>query len=446
MKLSDFFESFKLFPTILSLVTLTQLLNLILPIHGRIVDLDSEELRPLPLDPDYWKNFMEPDSTAYYAGVFPQGYHVKETLQVLKMWGQPGEGYNVTTEDGYIISLFRIKPKKPNAIPVLILHGFLGCPETHLMRGKQDLPIVLADEGFDVWLGTYRGTHYGRTHVNLTTQDEKFWDFSFHEHGYYDLPAMIDHILLVSGADRVSIVAHSMGNAITLSCLATRPEYNEKVRSYSGLAPYAVVRVHEHLLHEARKMVVPFFVQAVKFNKNSFLNDVWRRRSFNPFAMFCWSFPRTCLSGLANEWGTPYELSYYKLMPVLMAYVPSGSSNKNVQHMLSLENGQFRQFDYGLEGNRARYGTSYPPLYNLSNVRVPTSLYYGATDNVVPAQSLQDQARALPNVVRSRIIIGYNHLDFLVASNTREVLDNPIIEDILRAENVTTSMKPMGAK
>uniref|UniRef100_A0A8D8S4H0 Lipase 1 n=1 Tax=Cacopsylla melanoneura TaxID=428564 RepID=A0A8D8S4H0_9HEMI len=438
MRLQVLPGGFKIFPIVLSVAMFTLIQLFLLPVQARIFETENEVLRPVPLDPDYWRNFMEPDSTAYYSGVFPQGYHVKEPLQILKMWGQHGQGHNVTTEDGYIISLFRIKPKKLNAIPVLILHGFLGCPETHLMRGKQDLPIVLADAGFDVWLGSYRGSHHGRAHVNLTTQDEKFWNFSFHEHGYYDLPAMIDHILLVSGADRVSIVAHSMGNAVTLSCLATRPEYNDKIRSYSAMAPYSVVRVNEHLLHQARKMVLPFFVEAVKINKNSFFTDVWRRRSFNPFATFCWSFPRTCLAGLANEWGTPYELSYYKLMPVLMAYVPSGSSNKNVEHMLSLESGQFRQFDYGPEGNRAKYGTSYPPPYNLSNVRVPTSLYYGATDRVVPAQSLQDQARALPNVVRARVIIGYNHLDFLVASNTREVIDNPIIEDIMRAENVAT--------
>jgi hypothetical protein len=37
---------------------------------------------------------------------------------------------------------------------------------------------VLADAGYDVWLGNSRGNSYGVKHVNMTAANPKFWDFS----------------------------------------------------------------------------------------------------------------------------------------------------------------------------------------------------------------------------------------------------------------------------
>ena len=54
---------------------------------------------------------------------------------------------------------------------------------------------ILADEGYDVWLGNFRGNVYSRNHEKAThtMNPEKvpFWNFSFDEMGRYDLPAMI---------------------------------------------------------------------------------------------------------------------------------------------------------------------------------------------------------------------------------------------------------------
>ena len=37
--------------------------------------------------------------------------------------------------------------------------------------------FILADAGYDVWIGNNRGTKYGMRHISLGHKDPKFWDF-----------------------------------------------------------------------------------------------------------------------------------------------------------------------------------------------------------------------------------------------------------------------------
>lgn len=77
------------------------------------------------------------------------------------------EDHFVITADGYILGLHRIPTPNtcndgadqatPDQLrPVLIIHGFMQSSEAFAIRQKasDSLPLVLADAGYDVWLGS----------------------------------------------------------------------------------------------------------------------------------------------------------------------------------------------------------------------------------------------------------------------------------------------------
>ncbi|KAL1458960.1 hypothetical protein WDU94_010979 [Cyamophila willieti] len=249
---------------------------------------------------------------------------------------------------------------------------------------------------------------------------------------------MIDHILQVTKTERVSCIGHSMGNAVFMVMLALRPEYNEKVQMFVGLGPFAVVQMD---LDPVSQLLLPQVLDLVKFNKNTKATDLFRRKKVNPFVIPCWSAPTICVAiltqflGKDNDHGTCANL-----MPIILGYFPSGTSNKNFHHLLSLREGNFAHFDYGTsEGNLAHYNRISPPEYNLTRVRVPVSLYYGETDSVCSTKGMKAQVKALPNLVQVSVIKGYNHMDFLLASNTRQALYENIMEDLKTAHTINNA-------
>lgn len=60
---------------------------------------------------------------------------------------------------------------------------------------------------------------------------------SWHEIGAYDLPAMIDYVLKVTGEQQVFYIGHSQGTTSFFVMGSVRPEYNDKIKLAIALAP-----------------------------------------------------------------------------------------------------------------------------------------------------------------------------------------------------------------
>lgn len=130
--------------------------------------------------------------------------------------GFESEEHQVTTEDGYILTLHRLYKKNDDNSDqkrkaVLMQHGFLDSSLLWVINEPDYAPAFkLANEGYDVWLGNNRGTTYSRKHVTLdAAKDRKYWDFSWAEQGQYDSPAQIDFIRKHTGEDKITYIGHS---------------------------------------------------------------------------------------------------------------------------------------------------------------------------------------------------------------------------------------------
>lgn len=158
----------------------------------------------------------------------------------------PLEEHFVETSDGYILGLHRIpfSPRLNNSHVkekrvVFIQHGLECSSSDWVLAGpKNGLAYLLADAGYDVWMGNARGNSYSRNHTKMNPDSDKFWLFDWHEIALMDMPALIDRALEVSGQEKLHYIGHSQGGTVFFVLSSLRPDYTEK-KIYSShlLAP-----------------------------------------------------------------------------------------------------------------------------------------------------------------------------------------------------------------
>ena len=111
--------------------------------------------------------------------------------ELCEIFGYQHEEHVVQTKDGYLLGLHRIPCRKGerNEVygmssgrkahkPVVYLHhGLLMCSDVFLCTTTADrsLPLMLAEAGYDVWLGNNRGNKYSKKHTSYHPYTSKFW-------------------------------------------------------------------------------------------------------------------------------------------------------------------------------------------------------------------------------------------------------------------------------
>ncbi|RYQ93732.1 hypothetical protein Ahy_B09g099972 isoform B [Arachis hypogaea] len=159
--------------------------------------------------------------------------------------GYPCSEYMIQTKDGFLLGLQRVSSSSSSlrfghagerGPPVLLLHGlFMAGDAWFLNTPEQSLGFILADQGFDVWVGNVRGTRWSHGHRSYSVKNKKFWDWSWQELALYDMAEMINYIYSVTNS-KLFIVGHSQGTIISFAAF-TQPDIVEKVEAAALLSP-----------------------------------------------------------------------------------------------------------------------------------------------------------------------------------------------------------------
>ncbi|KAF2901736.1 hypothetical protein ILUMI_04464 [Ignelater luminosus] len=365
--------------------------------------------------------------------------------EIVKRRGYPVEVHNITTEDGYIITVFRIPfgKKKPSIKekarqPVFLLHGGVFNSESYINIGNKSLGFLLVDAGYDVWLGTFRGTKYARNHKSLSTTERDFWNFSFHEMGIYDIPAQID---LVSDITKQEIIyiGYSLGATNAFVYGVTYPETaRKKIKAFICLAPAAFLyewkSPTKHILRfwSYIEPIAEYFTNGILY-----LRLPHKLRSIlclpYPFQMDICQFVDMLL------WGFDYEQSDPETLPITLIQNSDAISIKTFSHIsqLVINGRKFQQFDYGQNKNKEMYGTKEPPIYNLTEFRVPVYLIRSENDFLVTKENIEKLNSSLPEKVKPYDIYvvrneRFNHGDFVIARDVVPLLYNHILDIITK--------------
>ncbi|NXS89565.1 LIPM Lipase, partial [Erpornis zantholeuca] len=336
--------------------------------------------------------------------------------QKILFHGYPSEEYEVLTEDGYFLSLNRIPYGRgdpgPSGSrpPVLIVHGFcLDGGDWVDNFPESSLAFILADAGYDVWIGNNRGNSWSRRHISLSTASEEFWDFSFHEMAMYDLPAMVDFILMQTEWEWLFYVGHAQGTTLGFIAFSSLPHLAEKIRLFFALAPVYTFR-------HARGLVLK-----LAFLPDLLLKDIFGTRELvlvgreekSLLAEKCSGLlaAKVCANEIFTVGGYDWDNLNRSRLDVYLSHFPDYTSVKNLLHWgQTAKTGHFKQFDYGLR-NLEKYKQLTPPFYRIEAMRVPVALWSGGQDFVTPPVETQRLLSHLTRIVHHEHFPDWNHFD-----------------------------------
>ncbi|OXB53473.1 hypothetical protein ASZ78_017035 [Callipepla squamata] len=320
-----------------------------------------------------------------------QFMNISEKIQ---FQGYPSKEYDVLTDDGYFLSVNQIPHGRNNTgdtgsrSPVLIVHGFsLDGGDWVDNLPESSLGFILADAGYDVWIGNCRGNSWSQRHLNLSVDQEEFWDFSFHEMAMYDVPAMVSFILQETGQEKLFYIGHAQGNSLGFIAFSSMPHLAEKISLFIALAPL-------YTFHHVKGPVL----------KIAFLPDTLLKMIFGTKQLTLVGrkeraiLAKTCSNMLTAE---VCENEIFLI----------GGYNKNNLNVSRLDVYLAHFPDYTSVKTLLHWGQTTPPFYRIEDMTVPTALWSGGEDWVNPPLETQRLLFRITNIIHHEHFPDWNHFD-----------------------------------
>ncbi|XP_039068194.1 triacylglycerol lipase 2-like isoform X1 [Hibiscus syriacus] len=352
--------------------------------------------------------------------------------------GYECQEYEVKTQDGYILNMQRIPEGRVGGSgggnkkqPVLIQHGVLVDGMTWLLNSpEQNLPMILADKGFDVWIANTRGTRFCRQHVSLDPAHPEFWDWSWDELVTYDLPAVFDFVFNHTG-QKIHYIGHSLGTLIGLASFSEGHQA-DKLKSAAFLSPIAYL---SHMKTALGVLAARAFVGEI--------TTMFGIAEFNPkgqeasvFLKALCDYPGVDCYDLVSAITGKNCCLNTSTVDLFLKNEPQSTASKNMVHLAqTVRDGIIKKFDYGRpDYNLMHYGEDRPPVYNISNIPrdLPIFVSYGGQDalsDVEDVELLLDHLKFHDvNKLSVQYVKDYAHADFIMGINAKDIVYNQVVQ------------------
>uniref|UniRef100_A0A7M4ETB3 Lipase n=1 Tax=Crocodylus porosus TaxID=8502 RepID=A0A7M4ETB3_CROPO len=380
-----------------------------------------------------WKTMTKAFKTESFDSERENPFIFFRQTEIISYRGYPAEEYNVETEDGYILTIQRIPHGKENENdtgpkPVVFLqHGLLADASNWITNmANNSLGFILADAGYDVWMGNSRGNTWSKQHKTLSVKQKEFWAFSYDEMAKYDLPAVINFIVQKTGQEQVYYVGHSQGTTIAFIAFSTMPQLARRIKLYFALAPVASPK---HVKSPLAKLRL-FSDTTIKilFGNKEFLPHTYFGEVISAEICSCPISEYVCSNVMFILTGfDPSNLNMSRV-DVYAAHAPAGTSVQNMIHWKqSIQSGVLKAYDGGRKYNMAHYNQTIPLIYNVADMKVPTAVWSGENDWLATPTDVNFLLPEIRNLIYNKRIHNWNHLDFLWGLDAPELMYKEII-------------------
>uniref|UniRef100_A0A8C2R1L3 Lipase n=1 Tax=Capra hircus TaxID=9925 RepID=A0A8C2R1L3_CAPHI len=342
--------------------------------------------------------------------------------EIIQHKGYPCEEYEVLTEDGYILSVNRIPQglvqlNKTGPRPVVLLqHGLLGDASNWISNlPNNSLGFILADAGFDVWLGNSRGNTWSRKHKTLSIDQDEFWAFSYDEMARFDLPAVMNFILQKTGQEKIYYVGYSQGTTMGFIAFSTMPELAQKIKMYFALAPIATIKYAKS--PGTKFLLLPDMMIKGLFGKREFL---YQTRFLRQFVIYL------CGQVIMDQICSNIILLLGGFNAKNMNMVSGSLCGE-----FAMNSGELRAFDWGSETKNLEKEIR----YRVRDMTVPTAMWTGGQDWLSNPEDVRTLLSEVTNLIYHKNIPEWAHVDFIWGLDAPHRMYNEIVH-LMKQEEV----------
>lgn len=291
-------------------------------------------------------------------------------------------------------------------------HGLLAASDTFLLGEtyEKNLPFLLFEEGYDVWIGNNRGNKYSTTHKHYSTNSSEYWDFSLDEFAKYDIPDSIEFILNETGFNRISYIGFSQGSAQGLASLSLNQQLQDKINIFIGLSPALIPNNLNGIFNKIplESILVKFFGSLKLSPKDIMIKEKQHMLQLASIHLDLVNFFMFGCYGLNVS--TRQKIIGY-------SHLFCSTSTKTVIHWLNIIKN--RQFTDHLSKT----------VYPISNIKNKIIFIYGDNDLLVdlkiPKQLFNNNSQVEYHCIKS-----YEHMDTLWGNDVNQKVFQPILNKL----------------